>query len=566
MIFRITFGKQTFGFRFSGRKAVEFDRERDRSPVVQVGSKTYQGLGEIFQTSVEAWLKDDSDATLVGRDCYGEPVLYSYSNIPCFDSGDRQFDSLRGWFLVKDKRELHFITFSRGTMLGSITVFPKLVEAEVGARAPLEAVFGPLDSIRWSEEPISKEIVKTILIPEGTADIADSQFKDYTALEMVVIPDSVQRIGNYAFSGCSNLKSVRMPKALKSIGNGAFHDCIGLEEMTFPEPVTEIGSWALENCESLKRITLPEALERIGEGAFENCVQLQELELPKHVQEIGYGAFRGCTGLKNVCVPVEIPGMENAVFFECSNLADAQGHVIVGGVYYGYYGEQETVKIPDGVTGIAAQAFSGIGSSKLRQVLLPNSLRYIGYEAFGHCSRLKNLFIPDGVKDIAQNAFPIGGNLRELSLPGDSSFRIQEVKVNLRITWRGKQGAEKTQMYEQAVNQELEKRAAEKREVQYAVDELYQHAINEMPELYEFTDFGVSFPVGSDYTGYIGIGPSSLYIDKRILSVSVSDADISVGSDLRKATARELLTFLAGAEVAGQIAERLTALKHRLSE
>ena len=59
MIFRITLGKQTYGFRFSGRKAVEFDRERDRSPVIQVGSKTYQGLGEIFQTSVEAWMKDD---------------------------------------------------------------------------------------------------------------------------------------------------------------------------------------------------------------------------------------------------------------------------------------------------------------------------------------------------------------------------------------------------------------------------------------------------------------------------------------------------------------------------
>ena len=50
------------------------------------------------------------------------------------------------------------------------------------------------------------------------------------------------------------------------------------------------------------------------------------------------------------------------------------------------------------------------------------------------------------------------------------------------------------------------------------------------------------------------------------MSVSISDADISVGSDLRKATAQELLTFLAGAEVTGQIAERLTTLKKRLSE
>lgn len=388
----------------------------------------------------------------------------------------------------------------------------------------------------------------------------------YTALEMVVIPDSVQRVGNYAFSGCNSLKSVRMPKALKSIGNGAFCGCTSLEEIILPEPVTEIGSWAFENCKSLKRITLPETLERIGEGAFENCVQLRELALPKHMQEIGYGAFRGCTGLKNVCVLAEIPGMENPVFCECSSLADAQGHVIVGGIYYGYYGERETVKIPDGVTGIAAQAFSDIGSSRLRQILLPNSLRHIGSEAFGHCTRLENLFIPDGAKDIAQNAFQIGGNLRELSLPGDSSFRIQEVNVNLRITWRGKQGAEKTQIYKQAVNQELEKRAAEKRKVQYAVDELYQRAINEMPELKEFKYFCVSFPIDSDYTGYIGIEPSSLYIDKRILSVSISDAYTRVGNDLRKATAQELLTFLAGAEAADQIAESLTALKERLSE
>lgn len=54
-------------------------------------------------------------------------------------------------------------------------------------KAQLEAVFGPLDSVRWSEKPISKETIKAIVIPEGTEEISDSQFQNYTALETVVI-------------------------------------------------------------------------------------------------------------------------------------------------------------------------------------------------------------------------------------------------------------------------------------------------------------------------------------------------------------------------------------------
>lgn len=566
MIFRITLGENTYGLAFSGQKAVEFDGEHDPSPVIQVGSKTYQGLAAIFQTSAEVLQKDASGAVVTGRDCYGDAVLYSYSNVPCFDSSDYQFDSLRGWFLVKDGTDIHFITFSRGSCIGSITVFSKLAEAEIGVKAQLEAVFGPLDSVRWSEEPISKETIKEIVIPEGTEEISDYQFRNYTALETVVIPDSVKRIGRYAFSYCRSLKSVHIPKTLNSIGRDAFNDCFVLEEIILPEQVIEIDHGTFQNCKGLKHITLPEKLERIGESAFENCVQLQELALPASMREIGFHAFYGCAGLTNVRISAEIPGMMRYVFGKCSGLADSQGHVIVAGIYYGYYGKAETVTIPNGVVGIAEEAFSGIECSKLRQIILPDSLRRIGSKAFDYCIHLESLFIPDGAKDIARDAFPIERDLRELSLPGDSNFYVQKVNVNLRIIWRGTQGMKKTQMYEQAVNRKLEELANEKREVQNAIDALYQRAIQELPELGGFKSFGVSFPMNARHTGRIALEPSYLHEEMRFLNVFVSTAYDSDDSTLREQTAQELLAFLSGPEAADAVVKRLEYLKTRLDE
>lgn len=117
------------------------------------------------------------------------------------------------------------------------------------------------------------------------------------------------------------------------------------------------------------------------------------------------------------------------------------------------------------------------------------------------------------------------------------------------------------------MNQELEKQANEKRKVQNAIDALYQRAIKEMPELNGFPSFGVSFPMDDRHTGRVALEPSSLYVEKRMLSVSVSDEYHSAESTLRKQTAQELLAFLSGPEVADAVVvERLKYLKTRLDE
>ena len=63
----------------------------------------------------------------------------------------------------------------------------------------------------------------------------------------------------------------------------------------------------------------------------------------------------------------------------------------------------EELKIAEGVTTIAAYAFSGF--EKLRKVVLPESIRYIEEGAFLKCRSLREINLPDGLRKIDHYAF-----------------------------------------------------------------------------------------------------------------------------------------------------------------
>lgn len=52
------------------------------------------------------------------------------------------------------------------------------------------------------------ELLKVIVIPEGTKNVYREQFKNFANVETVVIPSSVQFINQYAFSGCTGIVNV----------------------------------------------------------------------------------------------------------------------------------------------------------------------------------------------------------------------------------------------------------------------------------------------------------------------------------------------------------------------
>jgi len=79
-----------------------------------------------------------------------------------------------------------------------------------------------------------------------------------------------------------------------------------------------------------------------------------------------------------------------------------------------------SITIPESVTTIYHGAFRGC--TCIREIRLPNSLKYIGNYAFGFLSDLEHITIPEGVVSLGMGAFRNTG-LREIVIP-DSVLRI----------------------------------------------------------------------------------------------------------------------------------------------
>ena len=78
------------------------------------------------------------------------------------------------------------------------------------------------------------------------------------------------------------------------------------------------------------------------------------------------------------------------------------------------------IVIPDSVTEIGSQAFSGCG--KLTGVSIPNSVTMIRDRAFFDCNSLASITIPDSVTDIELQAFRNCTSLKEVTIPASVTY------------------------------------------------------------------------------------------------------------------------------------------------
>ncbi|WP_373245506.1 leucine-rich repeat domain-containing protein [Lacrimispora indolis] len=79
----------------------------------------------------------------------------------------------------------------------------------------------------------------------------------------------------------------------------------------------------------------------------------------------------------------------------------------------------EVVEIPEGVVEIADSAFEG--QTKIREIIIPDSVKRIGKCAFRHCDSLEKLYIPDSVEKIAYSAFGDCKSLQEIVIDGETT-------------------------------------------------------------------------------------------------------------------------------------------------
>ena len=221
-------------------------------------------------------------------------------------------------------------------------------------------------------------------------------FRECSSLERIDIPDNVKSIGDSAFYLCSNLAKVNIPNSVQSFGSSVFSGCSKLTSINIPYGVTAIPSHMLVECSSLTNIDVPDTVTSVGVSAFRKCAGITELTLPSSVTGIGKSAFAGCDSLESLTIPCVTTGSSPSLgnFFAPPDNGTT-------GTYNARYVPQslKTVVITEGsMTYIDNVTFQDC--KYIESITLPDTITQIGIQAFSGCTNLKSVVIGSGVKNI----------------------------------------------------------------------------------------------------------------------------------------------------------------------
>ena len=274
----------------------------------------------------------------------------------------------------------------------------------------------------------------SVTIGNSVTSIGMSAFYKCTSLTSVTIPDSVTYIGISAFENTayynneSNWEngilyignhlikvksdisgSVEIKQGTKTIAISAFSDCTSLASVTIPDSVTSIGWYAFADCTSLKHATIN--TEEVG-YAFSGCTSLESVILGDNVTSIYGGAFKGCTSLTSITIPDSVTSIgysafDNTAYYNNESNWD-NGVLYIGNFLVAIKSDVKSITVKEGTKLIACGERShseNHGFASLESITIPNSVLYIGSNAFFNCKNLKSVTIPESVISIGEYAF-----------------------------------------------------------------------------------------------------------------------------------------------------------------
>lgn len=164
-------------------------------------------------------------------------------------------------------------------------------------------------------------------------------------------------------------------------------------------PVTRIGYNSDEEKGAfrgydMKSIIIPEGVEFINDHAFDDCLMLENISLPNTLK----GFYHGTDPYKGHFTQYEL---DDTKWFN----DQPDGVLYIDNVLLGIKGDtysSNSIEIKKGTTTILSMAFAG--EDNITEVIIPNSVKYIGKYAFKDCDLLKEITVPDGVV-VGEKAF-----------------------------------------------------------------------------------------------------------------------------------------------------------------
>ena len=291
---------------------------------------------------------------------------------------------------------------------------------------------------------------KTIQIPDGVTAVHCGCFnyKSRKAQEAVhiVIPDSVKEVGRFSFG---NVYLHFRGEAPVSIDGTAYE---ALPEDSYTNNAIIAGNTLISCNFSGDYYTVPDSVERIVSGAFIN--RIDNIVIPEGVKYLEPKILVCKNELLSVTIPesVEYIGgilQEVANYTPCITIISKKGSyaekyakvygykfTAVGEIKHAgiwkikkhqdqtcelteYYGKEKVVVIPSEaegccVTEIGRNLF--YGHSEIEEVVIPDSVKVIGANAFYKCS-LKMISLPNSIEKIKMDAFNDCGPVTNITIP-----------------------------------------------------------------------------------------------------------------------------------------------------
>ncbi len=248
---------------------------------------------------------------------------------------------------------------------------------------------------------------ENVVVPKGVKDVWLGAFDNAkSVLKSVVLPEGIAEIRHDIFKDCLSLKKVTLPTTLKSIQRDAFSGCKNLEEINFPNGLTNVDQRAFVGCEKLNRTDFPQAFDvmlvDLEAQAKEKQKQFEEQINKQGTFEVKDGVLSKYKGKdKTVFIPDGVTKILPTAFVDKKNVLTE-------------------VVVPEGVENIEAYTFAEF--KKLTTVILPSTLKQIDEKAFWGCKKLAEINFPDGLKNIDKYAFDGCESLTKAFLPKDCKF------------------------------------------------------------------------------------------------------------------------------------------------
>ena len=180
-----------------------------------------------------------------------------------------------------------------------------------------------------------------------------------------------------------------------------FYNDKKIKTVVLKNGVTSIGDYAFFCCTSLISVIISNSVTNIGEYAFENCASLASMVIPDSVTAVGSNAFYN-TGYYN-----NESNWDNGVLYISNCLINTNYD----------FDSVTDYAIKDGTRIVANHAFWSYDWTNLVNITMPNSVTYIGDDAFTNCKSLESVTISNSVISIGSSAFYNCESLASVTIP-----------------------------------------------------------------------------------------------------------------------------------------------------